>query len=366
MLGVLAAVLAGVLVLFGFGQALGARGHAQRAADLAAVSAAQVMRRNFARALRAGRSSRAACPTRATCRAPPTSRWPGRPRCVAPGATACRRGAVEVAFHESGFAPTRVTVAVRDQRRREAARPTAAIARRGARPRHGRDRRRRRRPRACPGRPAAAATPGRSPTGRASRCAPTSPPPSIAWRRRRAREAGLSLLVTSRLPLRRRAGRACSPPTPTRSGWRRRARACTATAPSSTSGRPAAYGWLAANARRFGFIQRYSWEAWHFGYTLNPGSASVGFGRAASAGGGDAAARSSRPPTATRSPARPALERRRRRCWRRSCTSSRASTRSRAAPPAPRASPSSCPARPPRSGSPTPSTRPPRSTPRRT
>lgn len=49
MLGVLAAVLAGVLVLFGFGQALGARGHAQRAADLAAVSAAQVMRRNFAR-----------------------------------------------------------------------------------------------------------------------------------------------------------------------------------------------------------------------------------------------------------------------------------------------------------------------------
>jgi D-alanyl-D-alanine carboxypeptidase-like protein/putative Flp pilus-assembly TadE/G-like protein len=49
MLGVLAAVLAGVLVLFGFGQALGARGHAQRAADLAAISAAQVMRHNFTR-----------------------------------------------------------------------------------------------------------------------------------------------------------------------------------------------------------------------------------------------------------------------------------------------------------------------------
>src|ERR671917_2877596 len=49
MLGVLAALLAGVLILFGFGQALGARGHAQRAADLAAVSAAQVMRRNHAR-----------------------------------------------------------------------------------------------------------------------------------------------------------------------------------------------------------------------------------------------------------------------------------------------------------------------------
>jgi hypothetical protein len=39
-----------------------------------------------------------------------------------------------------------------------------------------------------------------------------------------------------------------------------------------------AYGWLAANAKRFHFIQRYSWEPWHYGFTLNAGSASVGFG----------------------------------------------------------------------------------------
>jgi hypothetical protein len=39
-----------------------------------------------------------------------------------------------------------------------------------------------------------------------------------------------------------------------------------------------AYGWLAANAGRFGFLGRYSWEPWHYGYTRNPGSASVGFG----------------------------------------------------------------------------------------
>src|ERR671935_2131554 len=39
-----------------------------------------------------------------------------------------------------------------------------------------------------------------------------------------------------------------------------------------------AYGWLATNAPRFGFIKRYSWEPWHFGYGRNPGSASVGFG----------------------------------------------------------------------------------------
>jgi hypothetical protein len=28
-------------------------------------------------------------------------------------------------------------------------------------------------------------------------------------------------------------------------------------------GPPSVYGWLAANATRFGFIQRYSWEAWY-------------------------------------------------------------------------------------------------------
>jgi Putative Flp pilus-assembly TadE/G-like len=49
LLGVLAAILAGTLVLFGFGQALGTRGKHQRAADLAAVSAAQVMRDNYPR-----------------------------------------------------------------------------------------------------------------------------------------------------------------------------------------------------------------------------------------------------------------------------------------------------------------------------
>jgi hypothetical protein len=44
MLAVVGAVLVGTLVLFAFGNALGAKGRHQRAADLAAVSAAQVMR----------------------------------------------------------------------------------------------------------------------------------------------------------------------------------------------------------------------------------------------------------------------------------------------------------------------------------
>jgi soluble lytic murein transglycosylase-like protein len=43
-------------------------------------------------------------------------------------------------------------------------------------------------------------------------------------------------------------------------------------------GPPAAYGWLARNAERFGFVMRYSWEPWHYGYTRNAGTRSVGFG----------------------------------------------------------------------------------------
>jgi Transglycosylase SLT domain/D-alanyl-D-alanine carboxypeptidase len=35
-------------------------------------------------------------------------------------------------------------------------------------------------------------------------------------------------------------------------------------------GPESAYGWLASNATRFGFVQRYSWEAWHFGFDRPP------------------------------------------------------------------------------------------------
>ena len=43
-------------------------------------------------------------------------------------------------------------------------------------------------------------------------------------------------------------------------------------------GPPTAYGWLARNAPRFGFKQRYSWEPWHFGFVRSAGTRSVGFG----------------------------------------------------------------------------------------
>ena len=35
-------------------------------------------------------------------------------------------------------------------------------------------------------------------------------------------------------------------------------------------GPSSAYAWLAINAGRFGFVQRYSWEAWHFGFASGP------------------------------------------------------------------------------------------------
>src|SRR5882762_11502163 len=49
MLGVLAALVAGRIVLAGFGQALGAKSRHQRAADLAAMSAAGTMAKAYPR-----------------------------------------------------------------------------------------------------------------------------------------------------------------------------------------------------------------------------------------------------------------------------------------------------------------------------
>ncbi|MEX2107146.1 MAG: transglycosylase SLT domain-containing protein [Solirubrobacterales bacterium] len=50
-----------------------------------------------------------------------------------------------------------------------------------------------------------------------------------------------------------------------------------------------AYGWLAANAGRFGFLQRYSWEAWHYGFEAGPAPCSQA-GNAVGPGGDGALA----------------------------------------------------------------------------
>ena len=56
-------------------------------------------------------------------------------------------------------------------------------------------------------------------------------------------------------------------------------------------GPSSAYGWLAANASRFGFLKRYSWEPWHFGYTRGPAPCSTAsFGRRGERGADGSAA----------------------------------------------------------------------------
>lgn len=54
-------------------------------------------------------------------------------------------------------------------------------------------------------------------------------------------------------------------------------------------GPSSAYGWLAANAGRFGFVQRYSWEAWHYGFVSGPPPCSPE-GETVDIGGGGASA----------------------------------------------------------------------------
>ncbi len=48
------------------------------------------------------------------------------------------------------------------------------------------------------------------------------------------------------------------------------------------------YSWLAANANRFGFAQRYSWEAWHYGYDVGPPPCSQAGNTVSAAGPGTA------------------------------------------------------------------------------
>ncbi len=48
-----------------------------------------------------------------------------------------------------------------------------------------------------------------------------------------------------------------------------------------------AYGWLAANAGSFGFVQRYSWEPWHYGYDASPAPCSQAGNTVGASGGGD-------------------------------------------------------------------------------
>jgi hypothetical protein len=281
MLGMLAVLLAGVLVLFGFGQALGAKGHAQRAADLAAVSAAQIMRDLYPRLFEPPFLE----PDVANPRHLEQEAYLELARAAAVrGArrNGVRPGAADVSFPTAGFAPTRVTVRVRGEARvrvREGRRtriPVRATATAELFPAAG------------SGMPGTASGGGYDGPLAYRQGKPMRPDVALAFDRMAAaarREAGIFLSVTSGFRSDAEQARLfAAHPDPK---W---------VAPPGESlhryateldlGPRDAYGWLAANATRFGFIQRYGWEPWHYGYTRSPGSSSVGFG----ARGGDGSA----------------------------------------------------------------------------
>ena len=285
LLGVVAALLVGLSLLFAFGQALGAKGRHQRAADLAAISAAQVMRDHYGRLFE------------------PPVLWDGAPNPrhlsqaaflalarAAAGRGAARNGVpadrIGVGFPGAGFGTTRVTVKVRGRpdvsvpgRRRRVAIPVRARATAELALDAGSFER------------AAYASGGGYSGPLAYRQGkPMRPDVAMAFDRMAAaarRDAGLYLLVTSAFRSDAEQARLfAAHPDPK---W---------VAPPGESlhryateldlGPPAAYGWLAAYATRFGFLRRYSWEPWHYGYTRGTGSSSVGWGRPSGGGpGGD-------------------------------------------------------------------------------
>ena len=287
MLGMVAALLAGVLVLFGFGQALGAKGHAQRAADLAAVSAAQIMRDLYPRLFEPPFVERDV----------PNPRHLEQEAYLARARAAAVRGArrngvrvdaVEVSFPTAGFAPTRVTVRVRSEARvrvsegRRNRIPVRATATAELSPAAG------------SGMPGTASGGGYDGPLAYRQGKPMRPDVALAFDRMAAAargEAGIFLSVTSGFRSDAEQARLfAAHPDPK---W---------VAPPGESlhryateldlGPREAYGWLAANATRFGFVQRYSWEPWHYGYTRSPGSSSLGFGARGGDGGATRAVQS--------------------------------------------------------------------------
>ena len=271
LVGAMAALVTGTLILGAVGQALGAkrkaaarrgpRGCVGRPRDARRVPAAVRARLPAARRAQPGASL-----ARRLLRTGPGGRG-GR---CAPQRGAARSGACHVPGRRlvcAGPGERRAHRARRAARHGERTERDTWTWSRGRRPRS-------RRPPAAtpsPGRRRAAVTAARLPTGRASRCVRTSRSPSTAWRRP-PRTTGSTLLVTSgyrsdaeqaravRRAPRPEVGRAAGPEPPP---LRHRARP-----------RPAVRLRLARRERRrFGFLQRYAWEPWHYGYSLNAGRA---------------------------------------------------------------------------------------------
>ena len=224
-----------------------------------------------------------ACRTRATSRRPPTWRGRERRRSTRRGRTASAPRACGSRFPDAAsFAPVRARAAVLAElavgggRTRVEASAVAEAARRRRLPAA-----RCRRWRAA----AATAAPLVYRQGEGMR-----PDVAAAFDRMAAAAAGDGLTLIVNSGFRSDAEQAAlfaAHPDPT--GSRRRASRCTAARPSSTSGPESAYGWLAANASRFGFVQRYSLGGLALRLRRRPAALLGGRQRRSGAGGGDGA-----------------------------------------------------------------------------
>ena len=271
LVGGLAGVLVGALVLGMVARALGREGATQRAADLSALAGARAMREAYPRLFEP-----------ATVDGRPNPQHLDRAAYLELGrdaarATAARNGAAagEIGFPDgSTFAPVRIRVLVRER---------ITVERGGARRSVG--------ARASATAELAPLGPGGLPAGGGydgplahRQGKPMRPDVARAFDRmeRAARADGVTLLITS--AYRSDAEQAVL--------WRRNPDPRWVARPGESLhryateldlGPPAAYAWLAAHAGEFHFLKRYPHEPWHFGYVLNARSTPRG---AATGGGG--------------------------------------------------------------------------------
>src|SRR3954470_11840449 len=255
--------------LFAYGQALGSRGRYQRVADLAAISAARVMRTSYPRLFEPP-----VLPDGV-----PNPMYMSKPQYLAlaraaAGSAAVRNGTRlglgDVTFPDGlSFAPTRVRVTVRRAvrvrmpsfaGRRSGTVPVAATATAAITPSIG----------------GAALMPATGSGGYSGPLAyregkPMRPDTAAAFDglAAAARKDGVVLSITSAYRSDAEQARLfAAHPDPK---W---------VAPPGRSlhrngteldlGPPSAYAWLARNAPRFGFVKRYTWEPWHFGLNAVP------------------------------------------------------------------------------------------------
>ncbi len=259
LVGVLAAVAVGAVLLGIYARAVGAHGDQQRAADLAALAGARAMREAYPRVFEYGPAnlSRASYLALGREAAMQTARSNGA-------------GSQEVSFpHADALAPVVIRVVARGEHDLPGgrhARVTAAAEAELLPPVDGL------------GSGAPGAGEYRGPFAvRQGR--PMRPDVAQAFDRMAAvaRSDGIALVIASAFrPDSEQAKLFAAHPDPK---WV--ARPGTSLHRLGTEldlGPSSAYGWLAAHAQRFHFVKRYAWEPWHYGYALNPGTASVGYG----------------------------------------------------------------------------------------